>query len=255
MRSLPTKNKFGSFDLIHKNHASAWFFLPSDGRNPCTIFVMTKGNSKIVTSNQQGIHPNLENVVRRHLAHANQKPFSEHTLVAFAQAQAWIGQRENPLILDACCGNGESTLTLAEQHPDALVIGIDKSIHRLQKHNGESDRYLLLQAELNDFWRLARQAGWCLYKHYLLYPNPYPKSVHYKRRWHCSPAFADILALGGELTVRSNWSLYIDEFAAALSVAGIEAQCHVYISAAPITAFERKYWASGQTSWQTRVLL
>lgn len=216
---------------------------------------MTNGNSKIVTSNQQGIHPNLESAVRRHLAHASRKPFSEHTLAAFAQAQAWIGERESPLILDACCGTGESTLNLAQQHPDALVIGIDKSIHRLQKHHGGSDRYLLLQADLNDFWRLARQAGWRLYKHYLLYPNPYPKSVHYKRRWHASPAFVDIIALGGELTVRSNWPLYIEEFVAALSVAGIAAQCQVYSSATPMTAFERKYWGSGQASWQTRVTL
>lgn len=219
------------------------------------MLAMSKGNSKIVTTNQQGIHPNLVSAVRRHLAHPNRKPFSQHTLAAFAQAQAWIGERQNPLILDACCGTGESTLMLSVQHPDALVIGIDKSIHRLQKHPSGSEHYLLLQADLNDFWRLARQAGWCLHKHYLLYPNPYPKSVHYKRRWHASPAFADILALGGELTVRSNWSLYIEEFVAALSVAGIEAQCHAYSDALPMTAFERKYWDSGQASWQTRVKL
>jgi tRNA (guanine-N7-)-methyltransferase len=233
----------------------AFYFICVLFSSRCTILAMTQGNSKIVTSNQQGIHPNLESAVRRHLAHANRKPFSEHTLAAFAQAQAWIGERENPLILDACCGTGESTLTLAQQHPDALVIGIDKSIHRLQKHHGGSDSYLLLQADLNDFWRLARHAGWQLYKHYLLYPNPYPKSVHFKRRWHASPAFPDILALGGELTVRSNWRLYVEEFVAALGAVGVDALCSEYVNELPITAFERKYWLSGQRSWQLCVEL
>ncbi|HSG62886.1 MAG TPA: hypothetical protein VLA24_15795 [Pseudomonadales bacterium] len=216
---------------------------------------MTQGNSKIVTTNQQGVHDNLLHVVRRHLAHPSRKPFSQHTLAAFDSAQAWIGNSTNPLILDACCGTGESTAHLALMHPEALVIGIDKSIHRLERHKHESDNYLLLQADLNDFWRLARHAGWQLYKHYLLYPNPYPKSVHLKRRWHASPAFPDILALGGELTVRSNWRLYVEEFVAALGAVGVDAMCSEYINELPITAFERKYWLSGQRSWQLCVEL
>ena len=216
---------------------------------------MTQGNSKIVTSNQQGIHDNLVNTVRRHLAHPSRKPFSQHTIEAFAEAQAWLVERDGPIILDACCGTGESTAFIAAMYPDARVIGVDKSVHRLQRHSGEQSNYLLLQADLNDFWRLAVKAGWQLDKHFLLYPNPYPKSVHYKRRWHASPAFADILLLGGELIVRSNWQLYIEEFVAALAVAGKSSACVPYSAEYAMTAFERKYWASGQSSWQCRASL
>lgn len=211
---------------------------------------MTHGNSKIVTSNQHGPHDNLEATVRRHIAHPSRKPFSQHTLEAFAEAQQWLNARTGDIILDSCCGTGESTAHLASMFPTARVIGIDKSIHRLERHQQSSDNYLLVQADLNDFWRLANQAGWKLAQHFLLYPNPYPKSVHYKRRWHASPALPDIVALGGTLTVRSNWKLYIDEFVLALSVFGINAStCH-YVADRAITAFERKYWASGQSSWQ-----
>ena len=211
---------------------------------------MSKGNSKVVTTNQQGIHQNLLHTVQRHLDHPSQKPYSEHTQQAFMHAKAWLANKTGRIILDACCGNGESTEIIAAMYPDCWVVGVDKSIHRLERHTGSGSNYLLVQADLQDFWRLARQDHWQLYKHYLLYPNPYPKSVHYKRRWHASPALVDIIALGGELIVRSNWQLYIEEFVAALSVANVASQCEPYHSSTPMTAFERKYWLSGQSSWQ-----
>ncbi|MEY3017182.1 MAG: hypothetical protein RL336_317 [Pseudomonadota bacterium] len=216
---------------------------------------MTHGNSKIVSSNQLGPHDNLAATVRRHMIHPSRKPFSQHTLEAFAEAQQWLSERVGDIILDSCCGTGESTAHLASMFPDARVIGVDKSIHRLERHQQTADNYLLLQADLNDFWRLAKQSGWKLSQHYLLYPNPYPKSVHYKRRWHASPALPYIVALGGELTVRSNWKLYIDEFVQALGIYNIATATVPYRADHAVTAFERKYWASGQSSWQLHASL
>lgn len=211
---------------------------------------MAFGNSKVVTTNQQGIHKNLTAAVRRHLQSPSQKPFSEHTLVAFDHVCRWLINKTGRLILDSCCGTGESTANIARSNPEALVIGVDKSLHRLQRHESSASNYILVQADLNDFWRLAVEAGWTLSKHFLLYPNPYPKSIHYKRRWHAGPAFPSIVSLGGELTVRSNWQLYIEEFVEALSIVDVPSACHEYYSDKPMTAFERKYWASGQSSWQ-----
>lgn len=220
---------------------------------------MTTGNSKWVTSNQQGPHEKLPELVRRHLANPSRKPFSQHTLLAFAQAQDWLNGWQGPLILDSCCGVGESTAHLAALYPQARIIGVDKSALRTAKHDahyaGNADNYLVLRADLNDFWRLAHQAGWKLDRHFLLYPNPWPKSVHIQRRWHGSAAFADLLKLGGQLTLRSNWQLYVDEFALALSVAGIRARVSPYAHTQAMTPFERKYWASGQRSWQLEAQL
>ena len=220
---------------------------------------MSGGVSKVVTSNQTGPHEKLEELVRRHLASVSQKPFSLHTLEAFDHARDWLGDWQGPLILDSCCGVGESTALIASRFPDAKVIGVDKSALRTDKHQrayaSEQDNYLVLRADLNDFWRLVHQQGWKLFRHYLLYPNPWPKSMHVKRRWHGGASFADMLKLGGRLTVRSNWPLYIEEFALALKVAGFNATPRPYQAAQPMTPFERKYWASGQQSWQLEVEL
>ena len=212
-----------------------------------------EGNSRHIDSNQTGVHEKLPDLVARHLQHPSQRPLTEHTLQAFSQAQDWLGDWQGPLILDACCGVGESTAHIANQHPEARVIGVVKSALRVGKHEHYSlkqDNALILRADLNDFWRLAVQAEWRLSKHFLLYPNPYPKAAHVQRRWHGSPAFAEIVKLGGQLEVRSNWQIYIQEFALALELAGFNADMKQYHHAQAITPFERKYWASGQHSWQ-----
>ncbi|MHB9118068.1 MAG: tRNA (guanine(46)-N(7))-methyltransferase TrmB [Burkholderiales bacterium] len=216
---------------------------------------MTDQPSRLVLSAQGGIHPKLAECVARHLAHPYLKPYAAHTLRAFAEISPLVGQSDRPLVFDSCCGVGESTAWLAKAHPEALVIGIDKSIHRLDKHErgyrpGNADNYRLVRADLEDFWRLAVAAGWTLSHHYLLYPNPWPKPGHLQRRWHASPVFPAVLRLGGRLEVRSNWRLYVEEFAAALGVAGIPSAVEPWTAETPVSPFERKYRDSGQALWR-----
>ncbi|WP_094752759.1 tRNA (guanine(46)-N(7))-methyltransferase TrmB [Psychromonas sp. CD1] len=217
---------------------------------------MVLGNSRIITSNQNGLHEQLDEVVLKHLKHRFQKPYQKHTLDAFKACEKWVEQQNKPIIFDSCCGVGESTYHLALRHPEAIVLGLDKSADRLSKHGIEAaDNYRLLQVNLNDFWRLALDAGWHLSHHYLLYPNPWPKAKHLQRRWHGSAVFPAIIALGGELELRSNWFTYIKEFARALELAGQSSQIQEYQAAKAITPFERKYWASGQASLQLKASL
>jgi tRNA G46 methylase TrmB len=209
--------------------------------------------SRTISTNQTGIHPNLHKVVTRQLARASQKPLSAHTQQAFETAANWLGNWQGELILDSCCGVGESTVNIARAHPNARVIGIDKSALRTDKHQAYAStlqNYLVLRADLSDFLRLLVFADKKLTKHYLLYPNPYPKSAHLQRRWYASSALQDILKLGGILEVRSNWQLYIQDFSAALAIANVSNQISIFESDKPITPFERKYWQSGQSSWQ-----
>jgi tRNA G46 methylase TrmB len=148
---------------------------------------------------------------------------------------------------------GESTVNIARAHPNARVIGIDKSALRTDKHSSYAStlqNYLVLRADLNDFLRLLVTSDKKLTKHYLLYPNPYPKSAHLQRRWYATSALKDILKLGGLLEVRSNWQLYIEEFSAALDIVNVKNQVTLFESNKAITPFERKYWQSGQSSWQ-----
>ena len=214
---------------------------------------MSDGNSRSVSSNQQGVYEHLSSVVSKHLQHPFLKPIASHTQRVFDELHNLVSQQPMPLVLDSCCGVGESSSVLAERHPDCWVIGVDKSAYRVDKqqhHIRQSPNLRIVQADLHDLWRLMQQANWRLSHHYLLYPNPWPKAKHFQRRWHGGPTFSNLIALGGQLEVRSNWSVYIDEFAQALHIAGVNSTQGLYQAPQAMTPFERKYWASGQQSYR-----
>ena len=156
-----------------------------------------------------------------------------------------------PLVLDAGCGTGQSTLLLARMLPDCLVIGVDKSEARLARGGAvqpvqRDANAIRLRAELETFWRLARARGWRLHRHYLLYPNPWPKPGQLQRRWHAHPVFPDLLALGGRLEMRCNWEPYAREFAFAVNdFCGTGRAPEPVGKGPPLSPFERKYRNSG----------
>ncbi|MGJ7456742.1 methyltransferase domain-containing protein [Halomonas sp. MA07-2] len=216
-------------------------------------------SSRSIDTNQQGPHEDLARRVTRALEHPLRKPVAEHTRTAFASARTWLAARSGiPLILDAGCGVGLSTRRLAARFPAHALIGVDRSESRLSREYGSlSDNALLVRADLVDFWRLALADGWRPVRHYLLYPNPYPKAAHLKMRWQGHPVLPAILALGGRLELRSNWRLYVEEFALAVhQVTGREAQVVIHEPKGdPLTPFEKKYHASGQMLWKLAVEL
>ncbi len=213
---------------------------------------MSYANSRIPSSAQQSVHEALARRVAKHCAEPFRKPFADYNRVAFEAAlQDWDGAA--PLILDAGCGVGHSTIQLARAYPDHWVIGVDQSEERLQRRKPYPQALLprnlvFVRADLVDFWRLAAEAGLRLARHYILYPNPWPKIGHLARRWHAHPVFPFIPGLGGILECRSNWHVYIEEFAVALGlVIGREVAWETYEATSPLTPFERKYRDSGQT--------
>ncbi|MFI3245012.1 MAG: SAM-dependent methyltransferase [Ferrimonas sp.] len=214
-------------------------------------------NSRSVSSNQQGVHPQLARTVQRHLNTAFQAPYAEHSLRLFERLSDWRNcHPQRPLILDSCCGIGESTQQLAARYPNALVLGLDKSAQRIAKHSAMADSaalYRVERANLNDLWRLMVAANWQVARHYVLYPNPWPKAVHLQRRWHGGPLFPSLLALGGQLQLRSNWPIYLQECQQALALAGYRSQLSVIANSTPaLTPFERKYRLSGHVLFKLK---
>lgn len=226
-------------------------------------------NSSPICSAQTGIHEQLASVVAKHAASIFRKPFSAYNRSAFdASMAAWRlaaggASAAMPLILDTGCGVGLSTLHLATQFPDHFVIGIDQSADRLARNTlwpgTLPANFTLVRADLVDYWRLLLAAGIRPARHYLLYPNPWPKSAHLGRRWHGHAVFPTIVALGGQLECRSNWRIYVEELAAALAQLAPAAKPNIsfsqYVTAAPITPFERKYLASGHSLWRCQAVL
>lgn len=220
-------------------------------------------NSRVITTRQLAPHKALESRLMHIMAAPWQRPYAQHSIDAFADVERLrlVRQPDYPggLILDSGCGVGISTRQLAQIFPSHLVIGVDRSADRLARDHGPlPDNALLIRADLCDFWRLAFDAGWQLDRHYLLYPNPYPKAGHLKRRWQGHPVFLTLMALGGQLELRSNWAVYVQEFASAITIVtglptpGVE--CY-----SPneqfLTPFEKKYHDSGQTLWRCNTLL
>ena len=104
--------------------------------------------------------------------------------------------------------------------------------------------------------RLLRDAQIRLARHYLLYPNPWPKIGHLARRWHGHPVFPDLPELGGRLECRSNWRIYVEEFCFALNrLTQCHAACEPYAPDVALTPFERKYMASGHPLYRVCVAL
>lgn len=145
-----------------------------------------------VTSNQETIHKDLEEVVRKYARTTFLRPIAEHTREAFAEAEEFVrkfyeiatssakadpgpststsagsvshsGTFTKAVILDSGCGTGESTIHIARRFPNIPVIGIDKSFARLNKAGNPSQtagedvppNAFWIRAELLDFWRLA----------------------------------------------------------------------------------------------------
>jgi len=216
-----------------------------------------KGNSRAVESGQTGIHPHLEAYLLKHLDSPWRQPLHPPSVTAFESVKQILANGpeqktpgQNDLILDSGCGTGESTRIIASRYPQSVVIGIDRSRHRLEKtgHHGfplRDANIIWVRAELETFWRLARKENWLLSRHYLFYPNPYPKSAQLQKRWHAHPVFPSLLALGGLIEMRCNWSIYAMEFARAIElVTGVETRHEEWQVKNPISAFERKYIAS-----------
>jgi hypothetical protein len=63
-----------------------------------------------------------------------------------------------------------------------------------------------------------------------------------------------MLELGGVLECRSNWSIYVEEFAFSVEhLTGCAARCESFEPEVPMTPFERKYLASGHALFRTIV--
>ena len=205
--------------------------------------------SRQVTSNQVDVHEDLLSTVDKHMASPFARPIPEVAQKVFNDCQARLSAVDRSIILDSGCGVGRSTEQLARQHPDHWVIGIDQSATRLSKAEQQHlpENMLLYRANLIDFWRLACAASWRLAKHKILFPNPWPKKQHLKRRWHGHPVLPDIVRLGGELELRTNWAIYAREFARALQHLEITvSEVEQYEPERFISHFEEKYHRSGQ---------
>jgi tRNA (guanine-N7-)-methyltransferase len=220
---------------------------------------MNQYNSKNVTTDQNGPHKDLIKIASKYTIDNFKRPPAPFS-VSLLDEILLVFDNYKEIILDTGCGTGESSYNLARKNPDHFVLGIDKSQDRLQRKNifkeqSKINNYMIVRAQLLDMWPLLYKASlhsnWKITKQCIYYPNPWPKAKGVKRRWHASAIMPFICAIGGEIEIRSNWLIYLEEFKIVLEhFTGEKLNINTMKIDQPITAFEKKYHLSGQNIYQ-----
>jgi hypothetical protein len=136
------------------------------------------GNSRFISSAQEGPHRDLEELVRRHMAHPFRKPILDYNREAFATprwppSEAW----RSTGAADSRCRlrrRLEHAAASPRQFPDHFVFrcrSVESTASSRGKPLADASQCRLVRADLVDFWRLLAENGIRLARHYNLYPE------------------------------------------------------------------------------------
>ena len=194
---------------------------------------------------------------RKYRNHAFQRPLPQRSVTAFSWLYARIQANPRPIILDSGCGKGMSSRFLAARYPNHWVVAVDQSAQRLQAFTGpRASNLLVVRDNCCDFWQQLASSDLEIAMHMLLYPNPYPKRQHEKRRWYAHPLFSQALHLSPLTILRSNWLDYLEQTAIVANQLGFHPsiQRHHTQPGDAITHFEQKYCEHQVPVYELRIV-
>jgi tRNA (guanine-N7-)-methyltransferase len=134
-----------------------------------------------------------------------------------AQLGRKVSKAKNQVFLEIGFGNGSHIVSLAQRHPDALIIGSEMYMAgvvntlRLSEKAGVTNLVVTSEDARHTLKKIQKNA---LQKIYILFPDPWPKARHNKRRLLKGPFFKTLLekiSTGGEIVVATDWAEYADE--------------------------------------------
>ena len=122
------------------------------------------------------------------------------------------------LEIDLGCGDGRFLLAMAEQYPQRNFIGVERLLGRVRKvcRHGEREgvtniRVLRLETTYAVEWLLPKRSA---DRVHLLFPDPWPKKKHHKRRLMAQPDFlrsvAELLKDDGEFLFKTDHEEYFE---------------------------------------------
>lgn len=129
-----------------------------------------------------------------------------------------FGKTQSALEIDLGCGGGRFLQAMAEHFPQKKFLGIERLLGRVRKVCRRSERAgltnvraLRMESTYAVEWLLPRGAA---DRVHLLFPDPWPKKKHHKRRLMAQPEFlksvADLLKDGGELLFKTDHEEYFE---------------------------------------------
>ena len=215
---------------------------------------MRKSSARILT-NQTGPHPKLKQIPVGASTYMACYPVSLNVLEICQKIKKEQEKNDWSLLLDSGCGTGDSTINIAKSHPNYLVLGIDKSPKRLhqaqQKIKSENVRFIT--ANLVEFWIGLKLVNASIAANFILYPNPWPKQKHLKKRWHAHPVMPLLPMISKYIELRTNWRIYAEEFCNSLTkLTGAVMTVEKINPNNPISAFEQKYFESNHDLFRLR---
>lgn len=134
------------------------------------------------------------------------EPFAPRALMPAAK-EAW---------LEIGFGGGEHLAAQAARHPDVLLIGAEPFQNGVASALRHIDAQALGNVRLHDGDArelLARLPDASLARIFIMFPDPWPKVRHHKRRLiqaDTAAELARVLASGGRLRFASDWADYVD---------------------------------------------
>jgi tRNA (guanine-N7-)-methyltransferase len=137
---------------------------------------------------------------------APQEPFDPRALMPAAR-ETW---------LEIGFGGGEHMAAQAGRHPDVLVIGAEPFQNGVASALRHIDEQGLTNVRLQDGDArelLARLPNESIARAFILFPDPWPKTRHHKRRLIQPDTvleLARVLEPGGALRFASDWADYVD---------------------------------------------
>ena len=157
--------------------------------------------------------------------------------------------KRQPTILDIGFGNGESLLSLAQQHPGINFLGVEvyrPGIGNLLKNafQAKLENIRVVNADVVELLRNNFAAG-CFSAVLIWFPDPWPKKRHHKRRLiqvNFLQLLAEKLTAKGELNIATDWQPYAEHIQAVIQQSNLfkKAQISNFIQQRPQTKFERR---------------
>jgi tRNA (guanine-N7-)-methyltransferase len=162
--------------------------------------------------------------------------------------------RYAPVHVDLGCGDGAFLFALAQRHPEKNFLGIERLSGRVEKASRKAakiDNMRVLNVETSYAVRYLLPER-SVETFYLLFPDPWPKRRHHRRRIVTPEFLSSIhsaLEERGTLRIATDQADYFDQISgSARSHSGFEI---VDLSASPartdlpVTKFERRFQAQG----------
>ena len=163
-------------------------------------------NSKNIIDGQKYPAEDLIPLVHKYQNTCWKKPIGLPTQKSWERLKQKNNFQDKSVILDSGIGVGLSSILLAAQNPHKIVLAHDRSQERLQthavhRHRWEKQNYTLenlfvIRADSEDLWRILVKEKLKISEHFILYPNPYPKTTQLRKRWHAHPVFPILCPLG-----------------------------------------------------------